>query len=289
MNWLNYHHLYYFWTVAKHQSFTRAAAELRVAQSAVSLQVASLEDFLGKKLIVRSTSKKLSLTEEGQIAFRQAEEIFRQGKELVDGIKELGLSSSLRFGAIGSLSKNLQIHLLRPILEKRDLELSIDVGDSSTLMARLREFQLDAILCDVPYPHSENEPLLQRQIAREHYCIVGRKNKIKNSLSARLETNGVYLPAKSNPATLDIESYLKTLRVKLKINGYIDDIALLRLLALETDSLVAIPKIGAERELKEKQVFIAHEFRTLFQKFYLVLRHNSYRSRKILNLLQQTY
>jgi len=65
MELLNYHHLYYFWLVAKEGSFTRAAAKLRIAQSAVSLQVASLEDFLGKKLILRSTSKKIALTEQG--------------------------------------------------------------------------------------------------------------------------------------------------------------------------------------------------------------------------------
>ena len=52
MEWLNYHHLYYFWTVAKEKSFTKAALKLRIAQSAVSFQVAQLEDFLGKKLIL---------------------------------------------------------------------------------------------------------------------------------------------------------------------------------------------------------------------------------------------
>ena len=288
MNWLNYHHLFYFWTVAKHQSFTKAAAELRIAQSAVSLQVAQLEDFLGKRLILRSTSKKLALTEEGQTVFRQAEEIFRQGKELVDSIKEDGLFSSIRFGALGSLSKNLQVRLLRPVLESGDLGLSVDIGDASTLLERLKGFHLDAILCDVPYPHSEAEPLIQRQIAREHFCFVASKEKAGYSLQERLEKNGIYLPAKSNPATSEIELYLRKLKSKTKVKGYIDDIALLRLLAIETDAVVAIPRIGAERELKEKKLIVLHEFRSLFQKFYLVLRQNSLRSNKILKLLEQT-
>ncbi|QLY24690.1 LysR family transcriptional regulator [Bdellovibrio sp. KM01] len=287
MNWLNYHHLYYFWTVAKKQSFTKAAEELRVAQSAVSLQLAQLEDFLGKKLIIRSTSKKLVLTEEGQIVFRQAEEIFRQGKELVDGLKEGGLNSSIRFGALGSLSKNLQIRLLRPVLESNDFQLSVDVGDASTLLTRLKGFHLDAILCDVPYPHSEDEPLIQRQIAKEHFCFIAREKRAAHSLSESLETKGIYLPAKSNPATSEIEGFLNSLKSKVKIKGYIDDIALLRLLALETEALVAIPKIGAERELKEKRLIVVHEFRSLFQKFYLVLRQNGQRSEKILKLLKQ--
>ena len=124
----------------------------------MSFQVAQLEDFLGKKLIQRSTSKKLTLTEEGQIVFNQAEEIFRQGKELVDGLKEGGIQSTLRVGAIGSLSKNLQIRLLRPVIDRADFEITVDVGDAQTLLSRLQTFNLDAILCDVPFPHSEDEP-----------------------------------------------------------------------------------------------------------------------------------
>lgn len=287
MDWLNYHHLFYFWTVAKEESFTKAALKLRIAQSAVSLQVAQLEDFLGKKLILRSTSKKLHLTEEGLLVYQQAEEIFRQGKELVDGIREGGLHYSIRVGAIGSLSKNLQIKLLRPILSHSDYELSVDVGDSITLLTRLRGFHLDAILCDVPFPHSEEEPLIQQEIAKEPFCLISRNKKGKQSLSELVEKRGVYLPSKSNPATAEIEAYFLSQKMKPLIKGYIDDIALLRLLAVETESLVAIPKIGAERELQSKALFLVHEFRSLYQKFYLVLRQRGERSRKLLALLNQ--
>ncbi len=287
MEWLNYHHLYYFWTVAKEQSFTKAALKLRIAQSAVSFQVAQLEDFFGKKLIQRSTSKKLALTEEGQIVFNQAEEIFRQGKELVDGLKEGGIQSTLRVGAIGSLSKNLQIRLLRPVIDRADFEITIDVGDAQTLLSRLQTFNLDAILCDVPYPHSENEPLIQREIAREPICLIARKLKQSTPLPVRLAKYGIYLPARSNPVTSEIESFLKSQKERIKIKGYIDDIALLRLLAIETDSIVAIPRIGAARELQNKTIVVQHQFRSLYQKFYLVLRQNGSRSEKIRRLLDQ--
>ncbi|MDZ4660224.1 MAG: LysR family transcriptional regulator [Pseudomonadota bacterium] len=287
MEWLNYHHLYYFWTVAKEQSFTKAALKLRIAQSAVSFQVAQLEDFLGKKLILRSTSKKLVLTEEGQIVFNQAEEIFRQGKELVDGIKEGGIQSTLRVGALGSLSKNLQIRLLRPVIDRADFEITVDVGDAQALLSRLQTFKLDAILCDVPFPHSENEPLIQREIAREPICLIARKLKQSTPLQVRLAKYGIYLPARSNPVTSEIESFLKSQKDRIKIKGYIDDIALLRLLAIETDSVVAIPRVGAARELQNKTIVVQHQFRSMYQKFYLVLRQNGSRSEKILRFLDQ--
>ena len=287
MEWLNYHHLHYFWTVAKEKSFTKAALKLRIAQSAVSFQVAQLEDFLGKKLIQRSTSKKLTLTEEGQIVFNQAEEIFRQGKELVDGLKESGIQSTLRVGALGSLSKNLQIRLLRPVINRADFEITVDVGDAQTLLSRLQTFNLDAILCDVPFPHSEDEPLIQREIAREPICLIARKFKQSMPLQVRLAKYGIYLPSRSNPVTSEIESFLKSQKERIKIKGYIDDIALLRLLAIETDSVVAIPRVGAARELQNKTIVVQHQFRSLYQKFYLVLRQKGSRSEKIRKLLDQ--
>ena len=287
MEWLNYHHLYYFWTVAKEQSFTKAALKLRIAQSAVSFQVAQLEDYLGKKLILRSTSKKLTLTEEGQVVFNQAEEIFRQGNELVGGFREGGIQSTLRVGAIGSLSKNLQIRLLRPVIDRADFEITVDVGDAQTMLSRLQKFNLDAILCDVPYPYSEDVPLIQREIAREPICLIARKAKQTIPLQLRLSKHGIYLPARSNPITSEIESFLKSQKERIMIKGYIDDIALLRLLAIETDSVVAIPRIGAARELQNKTIVVLHQFKFMYQKFYLVLRQNGSRSEKILGLLDQ--
>lgn len=284
MEWLNYHHLFYFWTVIKEGSFTKAAEKLLIAQSAVSFQVASLESFLGKKLIIRSTSKKLTLTEEGRQVFDQADEIFRQGRELVAGMKQGSLQSQVRFGAIGGLSKNLQIRILQPLLRNPDYEISVDVADAETLLARLRSYHLDAILCDVPFPHSEKEPLLQQEIAKERFCLVSHK-KTSGDLGLVIEKAGVYLPALSNPVTPQIVSYLKSQRSRPRIRGYVDDIALLRLLAIETDALVAIPRIGAELELKAKKLFIAHEFKTLHQKFYLVVRQGSYRAKRLLTEL----
>lgn len=289
MHWLNYHHLYYFREVVREGSFTKAALKLRIAQSAVSSQVSQLEEFLGKKLLLRSTSKKLALTEEGELVFGQAEEIFRQGEEVVSLVRGDLLKKSLRIGAIGSLSKNLQLQFLEPILRDPNLALTIDVGDSDALLDRLFRFEIDAILCDVPYAHSHNGKLLQREIAKEKLCLIGRKvSSRQSSLKERLEKNGLYLPARSNPLTGEVEAFLNAQKIRPLVKGHIDDIALLRLLALETDALIAIPKVGASRELKSKELFLHHEFRGLYQSFYFVLRSRGERSQKILQLLRQS-
>src|SRR5437762_6427270 len=86
MEWLNYHHLLYFWTVAKQGSIVRASKELRLAHPTISGQIHRLEEVLGEKLFARS-GRNLVLTDSGRIAFRYADEIFALGQEFQDTLK----------------------------------------------------------------------------------------------------------------------------------------------------------------------------------------------------------
>ena len=54
MEWLNYHHLLYFWVVAREGSVARASEQLRLAQPTVSGQIQALEQALGEKLFART-------------------------------------------------------------------------------------------------------------------------------------------------------------------------------------------------------------------------------------------
>src|SRR5581483_11665605 len=86
MEWLNYHHLLYFWMVAKKGSIARACEELRLAQPTISGQLPALEESLGEKLFNRQ-GRRLVLTEVGQVVYGYAEEIFALGNELTDVLK----------------------------------------------------------------------------------------------------------------------------------------------------------------------------------------------------------
>ena len=86
MEWLNYHHLLYFWAVARYGSVVRASAELKLAQPTISGQVRRLEEVLDVKLFDR-VGRSLVLTEVGRIVFRYADEIFSLGQDLVGTLK----------------------------------------------------------------------------------------------------------------------------------------------------------------------------------------------------------
>src|SRR3954464_657371 len=72
MEWLNYHHLLYFWTVVREGGVSRAAEKLRLAQPTVSAQVKVLEDTLGQPLFDRQGRRLILTDDEAPIRARRA-------------------------------------------------------------------------------------------------------------------------------------------------------------------------------------------------------------------------
>ena len=114
---LNFHHLYYFWVVAKEGHLTRAAQQLHVAQSALSSQIRQLEEQLGNPLFKRD-GRTLRLTEVGHLVLQYAESIFNLGSELLATVAsgELQRVQRLRIGAVATLSRNFQENFLLPVI-----------------------------------------------------------------------------------------------------------------------------------------------------------------------------
>ena len=103
--------LRYFLTVAKEQSFTKAAEQLHITQPTLSRQMSAFEEDLGITLFIRS-GKKISLTDEGILLKRRALEILNleertieelKGKEeVVEGTITIGCGE---FAAVETLAK----------------------------------------------------------------------------------------------------------------------------------------------------------------------------------------
>ena len=85
-----------FIKAAENKSFTKAAQSIGRTQSAVSQQIAKLEALLGKELLVRGQT--VRLTEDGEILLNYAKKIFSLYNEVVDRFKEPELEGELRFG-----------------------------------------------------------------------------------------------------------------------------------------------------------------------------------------------
>src|SRR5690349_18760423 len=123
MEWLNYHHLLYFWVVAREGGLVPAGKVLRLSHSTLSAQIHTLEEQLGEALFTKA-GRKLALTEVGRVVYRYADEIFALGRELMDTVKDRSTGQPLRLqvGVVDVVPKLVVRRLLQPALE---LELPV--------------------------------------------------------------------------------------------------------------------------------------------------------------------
>ena len=154
MEWLNYHHLLYFWTVAKEGSIARACEKLRLAQPTISGQLRLLEESVGEKLFVKQ-GRGLALTEVGQVVYRYADEIFGIGRELQDVLKGRPRGRPLRLlvGVSDLIPKLIAYRVLRPALQMPEpVQIVCDEGPPEHLLGELAEHRIDIVLSDAPIP-----------------------------------------------------------------------------------------------------------------------------------------
>jgi LysR family transcriptional regulator, transcriptional activator of nhaA len=156
MEWLNYHHLLYFWTVAKEGSIARACEKLRLAQPTISGQLRQLEDSLGEKLFTKQ-GRGLAMTEVGRIVYRYADEIFGLGRELQDVLKGRPGGRALRLvvGISDLMPKLLAYRVLEPVLSMPEpVQIVCDEDTPDRLIANLAEHKVDVVLSEAPIPPS---------------------------------------------------------------------------------------------------------------------------------------
>jgi len=152
MEWLNYHHLLYFWTVVRTGSIQKSSEQLRISSPAISAQLKLLEDQLGEKLFSRS-GRRLVLTEMGRTVFSYAEDIFTLGRELMDVVKNRPIGRPLRLdvGVVDVMPKAVVQALLDPALHLHEaVRIVCREASSDQLLARLAIHELDVVLSDSP-------------------------------------------------------------------------------------------------------------------------------------------
>lgn len=152
MEWLNYHHLLYFWTVAKEGGLRKASEKLHVSQPSISAQVSALEKALGEKLFRRSGRTNV-LTETGQVVLDYAEDIFSLGREMMNTVRHRPGERPSRFhvGVADSVPKFIAYEILRPVFLLRPaVQMICREGKVDALLGQLVAHRLDIVIADEP-------------------------------------------------------------------------------------------------------------------------------------------
>lgn len=253
MGFLNYHHLRYFRAIATEGTLTRAAEVLNISQSALSIQLRSLEENLGQQLFLRQ-KRSLILTEAGRIALQYAESIFHAGDEMLAVLRnEAGGSRRLvRLGAVSTLSRNFQIALLKPLLGRDDIELVLTSGNLRDLLAQLRAHTLDAVLSNLPVRRDAETPWHSHLIDEQPVSLVGppTRKRTKFKFPEDLRHAPIALPSLDSNFRTAFDLLLEKHRIRPIIAAEVDDMAMLRLVAREGKCLALVPPVVVTGELK---------------------------------------
>ncbi len=280
--WLNYHHLRHFWMIAKHRSMTRAAEKLNISQSTLSEQLAELEDALKQKLFDR-VGKSLQLTDAGQVALEHAETIFNTGHQLISRLRQSGENQkrTLRIGAVGPLSKNLQFDFIQPILAEPQTKVVVVAGALDELVLQLQEHKLDLVLSNIPLRADQSQDVFNHLLGEVPVFLVGgRKPRLSSDLFPKnLRDVPLFLPSRQSNVRAEFELLLANGGVEPFIHAEVDDMALLRLLALSGEGLALVSKIVVERELQSREIKFMQRVPGLTERFYALTARKKFQNK----------
>jgi LysR family transcriptional activator of nhaA len=270
---LNYHHLRYFRAIAHERSLTRAAARLNVSQSALSIQLKQLEERLGHALFER-TNRRLELTEAGRIALDYADTIFRTGDELVSTLQG-GVAEGrrvLRVGSVATLSRNFQLELFRPWLERDDVELVVRSGTPAELLAQLEAHTIDVVLSNLAVPRDARQGLHCHLLDEQPVGLVGRpvRGAAKFRFPDHLRTVPVLLPSLQSSIRPAFDLLLEQAGVRPRILAEVDDMAMLRLLARESPGVALVPLVVVQGELDDGTLVERCRIPQVHESFYAI-------------------
>lgn len=287
---LNYHHLHYFWAVAKEGHLTRAAAQLHVSQSALSAQIRQLEEQLGQPLFERR-GRSLLLTESGRLALSYAESIFASGAELVALLREGRREEQqvVRVGAVATLSRNFQENFLRPLLGRDDVVLVLQSGGLPELLARLRVHTLDVVLTNQQVRSTAEDTWRCRRIARQPVSLVGRPRQRRRAFRfpEDLADAPLLLPGPGSDIRAGFELICEQSGIRWQLRAEVDDMALLRLLARDTGALALLPSVVVQDELRSGVLVEYAVVPDLHENFYAISVPRHFEPPMLKSLLQR--
>ncbi len=273
MKWLNYHHLFYFRTIAKAGGIAKAAEKLRLGQPTLSTQLKQLEDALGRSLFERK-NRSLVLTEAGKIALDYAENIFRTGDELLQVLEDGAVSgrTDVKIGALDSVPKRLLSNLVRAALKEKNVTVSLLEGRGDELFRELFSHQLDLIVSNYPPSSLEFGRIYSRSLAKIPVAVfasaefIGLKKKFPESLNGQ----PFILPTAHSKLRHDLDHYFKINGLRIIPIVETQDTSLQKLLGIDGLGLIPLPEFTAKDLVGEKKLVKLGTLQDVKEEFWLI-------------------
>jgi LysR family transcriptional activator of nhaA len=280
MEWLNYHHLLYFWMTAREGGVAKAAARLRLSQPTISAQIRLLERALDERLFQRQ-GRTLTLTDAGRHVFRYADEIFGIGRELLETLRGRtdGRPPQLTVGVANAVPKLIAYRLLRPAIEGQAPAHVVCREDSAEqLTAQLATHALDVVLADAPAPPHIRVKVFNHLLGESDTAFFvppAAAPRLRRRFPASLTGLPLLLPTSNAALRRGLDEWFDRQGLRPQVVGEFDDSALMKVagqgagiafpapavIAADVRRLYGVREIGRTAAVRERYYAISVERR----------------------------
>ncbi len=275
MEWLNYHHLLYFWLVVREGGLAPASERLRLAQSTVSGQIRAFEQTLGEKLFTRS-GRRLVPTEIGRLVYRYAEEIFPLGHELQDAIKGRPVGRPLRLvvGVADILPKLVARKLLEPALKlATPVRMVCREDKPERLLVELGAHGLDVILSDAPIPPAAAIRAFSHLLGECGVTFFGTSELAaarRKGFPKSLDGAPLLLPTENTVLRRSLDQWFARLGIRPNVVAEFEDSALLKTFGQTGQGIFPAPAVIAKEVQRQYDVDIVGRTDEVRERFYAI-------------------
>ena len=275
MEWINYHHLLYFWVVAREGGLVSAGKTLRLTHSTLSAQIHALEDQLGEKLFIK-VGRKLTLTETGRLVFRYADEIFALGREMVDSVKGRSSGQPLRLdvGIVDVVPKLVVRRLLQPALGLAEPVRLVCYEDSyEKLLADLALHTLDIVISDAPVPSGSSVRAFNHLLGETGVSFFGTRSLVsahKRGFPGSLHNAPMLLPLENTTLRRSLNQWFDRNDIKPRVAAEFEDSALLKVFGADGIGLFAAPTVVEDEVVAQYGVQVLGRTTEVRERFYAI-------------------
>ncbi len=273
MEWLNYHHLLYFWVIAREGSIKQACDRLNLSQPALSVQLRTLEDAVGEKLFER-IGRGLVLTEIGKITYRYADEIFTLGNELTNTLKGREADHPVRLivGIAEVVPKMVAYKLLKAAFQQfENIKIICWEGRLERLLGELALHTLDIVLTDAPVPPTVSIEAHSHLLGETGVTIFGTEplaRHYRRKFPQSLDGARFLLPTNNSMLRRGIEEWFRKHHIHPTVVGEFEDGATMKAFGQEGHGLFPGSSVVAKEITRQYQVRTIGHIPELTESFY---------------------
>jgi LysR family transcriptional regulator, transcriptional activator of nhaA len=275
MDRFNYHHLLYFWCIAREGSIVAACKKLRLAQPTLSGQIRTFEEALGEKLFFRS-GRNLVLTDIGRVVYRYADEIFSLGQELMEVLRDRPTGRPIRLvvGVDDTLPKPIVYRMLEPVYSLPEpVHLICHEGRTERLLANLAMYEVDLVLTDAPIGSASRVRAFNHLLIESGTSLFAAPS-VASAYAERfpLSLNGApfLLPTSATSLRRALDQWFNAEGVRPLVVGEFEDSALLKVFGQYGAGVFAAPTVIGEEIQQQYQVSLLGHLGSVRERFYAI-------------------